>query len=319
MKTTSSLLDMRRAVIFLASIFVIAFLTITPAMATNLDPLGGGGNSNGSSEKAPKNIEDVVGSRNSPAPQQQKAPQQQQSNPEHDRLNDEIQRQVDGSNQGREFIRGYNPLSEFDPSGNPMMNWVLAFIGKVTSGAIWLIVAFFFFVTAMDLMYILIPFMRPWLVDPNEDGQGGQMPGFGGGGAAMGGWGAGGANQTSQKKSIFNRQWVSDEAVASVKLLGGSAQAQMGGGGMMGNPMGGMGGFGAQGAAPEQDSNSRRTVLGDWMKARIKVMIMFGIAIVLLTGSTLMGFGMDIGTWLMKFIIYIGQLVSGADVPQLFG
>lgn len=86
----------------------------------------------------------------------------------------------------------------------------------------------------------------------------------------------------------------------------------------MGSPMGGMGGYGAMGAAPEQDSNSRKSVLGTYIRKRTFTMILFGMAIVLLTGSTLMGFGMDIGTWLAKVVVYLGGKVSGADVPSLF-
>lgn len=225
---------------------------------------------------------------------------------------------VDDKDNGREFIKGYNPLKEYDPTESKFASFLLWGVGKLTSALIWLTVAAFFFITALDFLYIIAPFMRPWLNDANEDGQGNSMPGMGGGSVGMGGFGNMGANQTAQKRSIANRQWVSDEAVECVKLLGGSSQAQMGGGGMMGSPMGGMGGYGAMGAAPEQDSNSRKSVLGTYIRKRTFTMILFGIAIVLLTGSTLMGFGMDIGTWLAKVVVYLGGKVSGADVPSLF-
>lgn len=325
METKNSLIDLRKGVIFLATLLVVAFLSIMPAMANDLDPLGGGGS--GSSEEAPTNIDQLMGGspnsgqQNAPAPTTQNAPspnQNREPTPEDRELQERINNEVSKNNSGREFIDNYNPLGDYNPNESAFQSWVLAAIGKVTSFLIWAVVGFFFLVTALDFMYILVPFMRPLLADPNEDGQGNSMPGFGGGPAAMGGFGAGGANQTAQKKSLFNRQWVSDEAVNSVKLLGGSAQAQMGGGGMMGNPMGGMGGFGAMGAVPEQDSNSRKTVMGDYVKARIKVIILLGVAMVLLTSSTLMGFGMDVGTWILKVILFFGDKLSGTDVTTLF-
>lgn len=217
---------------------------------------------------------------------------------------------------GGDFIRNYQPMSDFDPTDSAIANMILNGVGKLTSVLIWLVVAFFFFVTACDFMYILVPFTRSWLADANEDGQGNSMGGgFGGG---MGGM-MGQANSSAQKKAIWNKQWVSDEAINAVRRKGGAAQSQMSGG--MGGGVGGGGfgggfggGMGQMGMAPDQEDNTTQTVIGFYMKARIRVAVMFGIAIVLLTGSTLMGFGMDIGTWLLKLISALIAKAQGINI-----
>lgn len=300
-------------------LLMAALLTLAPMAAAHsdvLDPLGGGG---GSSSQSTQND-----NRNAPSPSE--APTYSttenpftEGNNSGETENKRNSTTLDDTDAGREFIKGYNPLKEYNPAESKWASALIWGIGKLTSALMWIIIAFFFLVTTLDFMYIVIPFTRPWLNDANEDGQGSSLPGFGGGSQAMGGWGAGGANQTAQKRSIMNKQWVSDEAVETVKRLGGSSQAQVGGGGMMGSPMGGMGGFGAMGAAPEQDANSTRNVLGTYIKKRVVTFVLLGIGIVLLTSSAILGFGMDVGTFILKVILYIGNMISGADVPELFG
>lgn len=284
------------AAVFIA--LTMSFAGAGIASAESVDPLGGNGSNSSNTEES-----------NAPSA-------------------DEIQKQLDGisgqnsgdekeidtpgtaedptginNSPGGDFIKNYQPLSEYNPSDSPILMGVLGFVGKATSFLIWLVVALTFMVTAFDLMYILVPFVRPWLADANEDGQGQSMGGgFGGG---MGGM-MGGANASAQKKSIMNRQWVSDEAVNAVKSLGGSAQAQTSGGmgGGMGGGFGGGfgGGMGSMGMAPDQEANTKKTVLGDYFKKRLVVLFILGLAIVVLTGSTVMGFGMDLGTWLMRTV-----------------
>lgn len=278
------------AAVFLAA--TLSFAGAGAALAENVDPLGGNGGSGNTqqSEEGPS-YEDI-----------QKQLQNQNSNVEPDNSGTvEDPTGINGS-PGGDFIKNYQPLTDYNPSDSPILMGVLDFVGKVTSFLIWLVVALTFLVTAFDLLYILVPFVRPWLADANEDGQGNSMGGgFGGG---MGGM-MGGANASAQKKSIMNRQWVSDEAINAVKSLGGSAQSQTSGG--MGGGMGGFGGgfgggMGSMGMAPDQEANTKKTVLGDYFKKRIVVLFILGIAIVILTGSTVMGFGMDLGTWLVQTI-----------------
>lgn len=220
----------------------------------------------------------------------------------------------EGSTIIEEQVRDHNPMNEATDS--PAANWVLAVVGKLTSFVILLVFAFFFFVTALDLLYITAPFMRPWLSDANEDGQGNNLVG------GMGGFGMNNASGTASKKSVFNRQWVSDEAVALVKSLGGSSQSQMGGmGAGFGGGFGGAG-FGGPGMGtgqPQQDANDIRSVLPTYFRKRVVIMIMLGICVTVLTSSAIFGFGFDVGTFLIKVAMAAGAWVRGQDPSAVFG
>lgn len=297
----------------------------SPAMAEdNLDPLGGG--SGTSQEDTPRSVDDIIengqGSRNSGETNTNSGDktrtEQEIADQRHEELSEKANKEGQKASDSFGFIKDINPVADNNPNDNPMLKKVLEVVGFLISAGVWILILLTLLQSVIDMAYILLPWIRPTLVDANEDGQGSPMPGFGGGSVGMGGFGAGGANQTSQKRAFLNRNWASDEAISSVKLLGGAAQAQMGGGGMAGSPMSGFGGYGAMGAMPEQDSNSRKTVLGDYFKARVKVFIVLGIAIVLLTSTALLGLGMNFAAWLLKVITYAGYWIAGAEVPNLF-
>lgn len=301
-----------KVLLILAALALSLVFPLSAAHADSIDPLGNNGGSEEQSTPSPSKSEEVKDSTKEFEDEfindEDEGGEKTEAPSKNDNKISDDSDLPSGNDDSRSIFKGYDPLGDFDPSQNPIANMLLNGLGWLTSLFIWAVVAWFFLQTAIDLLYINAPWIRPFMADANEDGQGNSMPGFGGGSVGSGGFGVGGANQTAQKRAFMNRQWASDEAISAVKLLGGSSQTAMGGGGMAF----GAGGMGAMGAMPEQDNNTRKSVMGDYVRARVKVMILLGIAIVLLTTSALLGFGMDIGTLLLKGGVYLINQGSAA-------
>lgn len=217
----------------------------------------------------------------------------------------------------RDIMRNYNPTSNTDAAKSGFGKWAVSLLSSVTGYLALVVTLFFFLVTVLDLFYITVPFLRPWLADANEDGQGSSLGGgIGGMGMGMRGYGSGG---NTSHKAIANRQWVSDAAVTTVKKYGGASQAQVSGAMGMGAPMGGMGmGSMSTGAMQNTDDNNVTSPLGWYGRTRAKELIFMGVILVVLLSSALLGFGMDIGGFILRLVTYLGGLISGADPGSIF-
>lgn len=176
------------------------------------------------------------------------------------------------------------------------LSFVTNFIGYVLGGIVILIFAGLFLITALDLLYITFPPVRNLLYKAGTDGTGaytggGMAGGYGRGMMGMGMAGAGGAAGGTNKPT----QWVSDEAVQCAALMGGSAQAQNGGGMMGGGMYGGM-----QGQAQQQMST--KSVIGTYFRKRIFFMILLVLCGIILTSSALLGTGVNLALWGVRLI-----------------
>lgn len=176
------------------------------------------------------------------------------------------------------------------------LSFVTNFIGYVVGGIVILIFAGLFLITALDLLYITFPPVRNLLYKAGTDGTGaytggGMAGGYGRGMMGMGMAGAGGAAGGTNKPT----QWVSDEAVQCAALMGGSAQAQNGGGMMGGGMYGGMQG------QPQQQM-STKSVIGMYFRKRIFFMILLVLCVIILTSSALLGTGVNLALWGARLI-----------------
>lgn len=176
------------------------------------------------------------------------------------------------------------------------LSFVTNFIGYVVGGIVILIFAGLFLITALDLFYITFPPVRNLLYKAGTDGTGaytggGMAGGYGRGMMGMGMAGAGGAAGGTNKPT----QWVSDEAVQCAALMGGSAQAQNGGGMMGGGMYGGMQG------QPQQQM-STKSVIGTYFRKRIFFMILLVLCAIILTSSALLGTGVNLALWGVRLI-----------------
>lgn len=154
--------------------------------------------------------------------------------------------------------------------------------------------------TAVDLVYLLIPLFRP-LLAPQQNVAGGGMSGEN---AAVG--------------SRF--QIVSDDAMQAL-MSGGNNVATAGyqGNGasnMRRGSFGGHGGYGAygggasagaygQGANNANQNKSRKHVLSAYVRSRVVTLVMLGIAIMILFGSFLMDFGFSLGAFVLSLLTQI--------------
>lgn len=172
---------------------------------------------------------------------------------------------------------------------SPITNIAGYFVG----GAVAILFALVFVITALDLIYITVPPTRNVLYKAGTDGTGamtGGMPG-GGGYGMRGGYGMqqvqmGGATGGTSKPT----QWISDEAVQCAALLGGSAQS---------TPIGGS--LGAQQGQMPQNL-PMKSVIKEYFKKRVFFMIFLALSVIVLTSSVLLGTGVNLAEWFLKIL-----------------
>ena len=209
-----------------------------------------------------------------------------------------------------DYLKGYTPVTDENMKSaqryaNPITNLLgvaTGFLVVVVSGAI-------FVVTALDLIYIALPFTRS-LLNPQQS-QGGGM-----GMSPMGGMGG----AQPQQEYGLRRRWVSDEAVSCVSQCnpqtqgGGMGMSPMGGmgmspmGGMGMSPMGGMGGMG--GAQPQPT----KSVITMYLKKRAFFLVIFAVATILLTSSIFTDCGINLAQLSFKLIDKFNNMISGINV-----
>lgn len=212
-----------------------------------------------------------------------------------------------------DYMRNHNAVSSEDmQKAEKLTSPITKIIGNLIGIIMVLTTSLIFLVTALDLMYIAIPFTRSFL---NPSGvQSGGVGGMGMGG--MGGMHMGGMGGGAQGGSDPNaKKWVSDEAVAALMSSQGS-QAQ--GGGMGGMGMGGMGmggmGMGGGMANPNQAPAGGKSVITAYFKKRAFFLVMFAIASVLLMSSIFMDCGLNLAELLHKVLNMFNSGISNVDI-----
>lgn len=225
-----------------------------------------------------------------------------QSNSDNSRGNGSNQQQNGNSNSSNanqnnisDQLKGYKAVNQEDMQ-NARANsaWLTSIIGVAISFLIIVVFAFTGFITACDLLYMYVPFVRKFLYSPGTDGTG-AMTGMGGSGST----------------SFLNFQWVSDEAVAVASMLGGSAQAtgHMSGGmpGIMGG--GGFGGpaFGMGAQNPQVQQNGGKSPIRVYIGKRLVALTLLGVASVLLFTSAFTDFGINVGGLLLQVLALIQE------------
>lgn len=188
-----------------------------------------------------------------------------------------------------DYLKGYNPVTQdnMDKAGT-MASPIVNALGTLSGFIIMLVSAGIFVVTALDLAYIGIPFLRTTL-NPNygAGAQGGSpMGGMGMGMGMRGGMGMGGAQPAAPGRKC----WVSDEAVACVQM---ASQGQAQGGLPMGGGMGMMGGGMGMGGAQAQPMPTKSVIL-EYLKKRTFFLIIFAVATVLLMSSIFTDCGLNL-------------------------
>lgn len=217
--------------------------------------------------------------------------------------------QSSGSNTGdnafdsiSDYMRGHDAVSKKDmESASKIASPIVALIGKATGVIILLVDALIFLVTALDLLYIAVPFTRKYLNPANLQQGGGMLPGMGMGartGMSMGGGAQGAVDPNTHK-------WVSDEAVAAIMM----SQPQQQGG-----MTGGMGmGMGMQQPQPQQQQSTKSTIT-TYFKKRIIFIVVFAIATTILMSSILVDCGLNLAQLMYKILGVFNDGISNVNI-----
>ena len=211
------------------------------------------------------------------------------------------------------YMKKYKPVTDQNMKqagvvATPLVNA----IGTVTGFILIVTVAGIGLVTALDLAYIGIPRLRPFLA-PNGGAQAGGMSSpMGGMGMGMrGGMMGGGMMGGSSQPATGGHQWVSDEALASVAMAGAVAQPADGGMSPMG---GGMMRGGMMGGATQQQPAKQSSVIFTYLKKRVFFIVLFSVAVILLTSSVLMDCGINIAELSIKVFNKLNGNISNISV-----
>jgi hypothetical protein len=193
-----------------------------------------------------------------------------------------------------DFISNHRGMtSEQLSTASQVVSPITNIFGYISGGIVALVMAGIFLITALDLLYISIPPVRPLLYTPGTDGTGAMTAGRGGFG------GYGGMQQGNQGSR--KHQWVSDEAVQCAAMLGGSSGTE--GMGMMNR--GGMG-YGAQ----PQSQMSKGSVIKTYLIKRAFFMVLLAVCVIILMSSALLGTGVNLANWGLKILDAIKNVTS---------
>lgn len=220
------------------------------------------------------------------------------------------------------YMGTYNAIdNENMAAANKIASPIVNFIGTAIGFIMLIVSAGIVLVTALDLAYIGIPFVRDYLNPQAAGGASGGMGGMGGYGGGMGGYGGGmgggyggGMQQQQQSGGILKRRWVSDEAVACVPQGGASQQAMGGMGGMGGFGGGYGGGMGMGGGMQQQQPQPTKSVITDYLKKRSVFIVIFTIAAIILTSSILTKSGINLASLLFKILEKVNGSIANTNV-----
>lgn len=203
-----------------------------------------------------------------------------------------------------EYLKGYQGVTEEDlEASSEISNILTDGIGYITGLIVVVIVALIPLITVLDLLYISFPPIRPVLY--SMDGNGAE-PG------------------------MRQRRWVSDEAVACVGLMQNAQMATSPnspmnmGGGFSSMQYGGnmMGGYGSNYGGNMMRQNSMdmmngqnshelatQSVIVRYFKKRTIFIIMFAIALIILTSSIIMDTGINLAKWIWQILEYVNSVI----------
>ena len=199
----------------------------------------------------------------------------------------------------QDVMRGYNAVDqESMEKANQLASPLADIIGVLTGFIIAITTALVFLVTALDILYISVPFVRKFLNPEVAQGgmQGGMGMGMRGGMGMQGNQGGGG------------HRWVSDEAVQALQEAGVADGGQAG-------AMGGMNGYGGMGAmgAQQQQSGGKSSIMS-YLKKRAFFLIVFAITFTILMSSLLLDCGLNLADLLYKIISLFTDGISNVQI-----
>lgn len=238
----------------------------------------------------------------------------------------------DDGNALTDYMKGYTPITAENMAvASETMSPIVSFLGTVAGSIMTLATAGIFVVTALDLVYIGLPFTRG-LLNPQYAGvapQGGMpmggmsMGGYGGYGGYGRGMGMGMGMSCGQPagggmEHGIRRKWISDEAafVVSAFSQGGAPQQQAMGGMPMAGGYGGMGmNMGMAGQGMQQPTPAMgKSVIVEYFKRRVVFVVVFAVCSIILMSSILLDCGINLAELLQRVLVKVNGEISTVQI-----
>lgn len=219
-----------------------------------------------------------------------------------------------------DYLRGYEPItSENMEVASKSLSPLVNMLGTLSGMLVVIASAGIFVVTALDLIYIGLPFTRDMLNPLQGAGQqmggmpmsGGYGGGYGGRYGGMGGYGGMGMGGMGAQQPVQNglrRKWVSDEAVYAVDSATASTNNLTGGAAGMGAmTQPGMAGQVA-GAIPP------KSAIFTYLKRRSVFLVIFALATVVLMSSLFTDCGINLAQLGAKIMDKLNANITNLNI-----
>ena len=198
-----------------------------------------------------------------------------------------------------DYLNGYNPVDRDSMNRaqsvvSPLANVIKTIISVILVA----LPVILFLVSAVDMVYLTVPFSRSLLCPGGQESMSsmsGGMGGYGAGyGAGMGGYGAGyGAGMGAQMTGSSGRKFISDDAEQALQ------EAQAASAGAANSSMGMQAGYGGMQQAKPAKTKSPLMI---YMKKRVWMYIVFGLSLVLLFSNVWLQWGAGLANWIVSLI-----------------
>ena len=187
-----------------------------------------------------------------------------------------------------DYLNGYNPVDRDSMNRAQSVVSPLANVIKTVISVILVALpVILFLVSAVDMVYLTVPFSRSLLCPGGQE----SMSSMSGG---MGGYGAGyGAGMGAQMTGSSGRKFISDDAEQALQ------EAQAASAGAANSSMGMQAGYGGMQQAKPAKAKSPLMI---YMKKRVWMYVVFGLSLILLFSNVWLQWGAGLANWIVSLI-----------------
>lgn len=191
-----------------------------------------------------------------------------------------------------DYLNGYNPVDK--DSMNRAQNVVSPLAGVIKTVISVILVALpviLFLVSAVDMVYLTVPFSRSLLCPGGQESMSSMSGGMGGYGAGYGG--GYGSGMGAQMTGSSGRKFISDDAEQALQ------EAQAASAGAANSSMGMQAGYGGMQEAKPAKTKSPLMI---YMKKRVWMYVVFGLSLILLFSNVWLQWGAGLANWIVSLI-----------------
>ncbi len=191
-----------------------------------------------------------------------------------------------------DYLNGYNPVDRDSMNRAQSVVSPLANVIKTVISVILVALpVILFLVSAVDMVYLTVPFSRSLLCPGGQESMSSMSGGMGGYGAGYGG--GYGSGMGAQMTGSSGRKFISDDAEQALQ------EAQAASAGAANSSMGMQAGYGGMQEAKPAKSKSPLMI---YMKKRVWMYIVFGLSLILLFSNVWLQWGAGLANWIVSLI-----------------